>query len=556
MPATSDGSSRTQPAASNEPRTNIATRLVDRAARHGGAPALIDVVDGRPRVTSFAELDDASARGAALLRELGCRPGEAVVLLHRMSLELYAALIAVFRLGLVAVVPDPSASRAHVAAALTDLPLSGFIGGRKAHLLRLLHAPFRASPWAVSLDGWLPLTRSWSDAQALAPHTSIAAVAADAPALVTFTSGSTSVPKVAVRSHRFLLAQHDVLDRTLQLRAGDVDLSTLPVFVLANLASGVTSVIPDADLRTPGAIDPGPVVAQMRRHQVRRTAASPGLLGRLVDESVRTRTPLPLDTVHVGGAPVFPRLLDAIAGAAPRARVVSVYGSTEAEPIAEIAREDITFDDRRRMRAGGGLVTGHPVPEIALRILREPWRAEPIPALTAAAFDGRTAPPGTPGEIVVSGAHVLQGYFRGRGDSETKFRVDGTVWHRTGDAGYLADDGRLWLLGRCQGRVEDADGVLYPFSVECGATHCDGVFRAAFAQHQGRRVLLVQPVPGEPAPDLAHVATELGWAQLAEIREYPAIPVDRRHNAKVDYPALRRLLEESPTRRLSVGLSP
>jgi acyl-CoA synthetase (AMP-forming)/AMP-acid ligase II len=201
------------------------------------------------------------------------------------------------------------------------------------------------------------------------------------------------------------------------------------------------------------------------------------------------------------------------------------------------------------MRQGAGLVTGHPVPEIGLRILAEPWRPAPIGALTRAEFDARIAPVGSPGEIVVTGAHVLRGYHQGRGDEETKFRVDGVVWHRTGDAGYLAADGRLWLLGRCQGRVDDAHGVLYPFSVECGATHCEGVFRAAFAAHHGARVLLVQAEPGRP-PDLPRVASELAWAHLAEIREYPHLPVDRRHNAKIDYPALRRLLEQPPSRSL------
>ena len=46
---------------------NIASRLVDRAAQAGDTPALIDVARGQPRITSFAQLDDASARGAALL---------------------------------------------------------------------------------------------------------------------------------------------------------------------------------------------------------------------------------------------------------------------------------------------------------------------------------------------------------------------------------------------------------------------------------------------------------------------------------------------------------
>ncbi len=531
---------------------NIAARLADRAVRQGEAPAIIDTVRGVPRVTTFAELDRASARGAALLQSLGARAGDAAVVLHPMSLELYAALIAVFRLGLTAVVPEPSASRGHVAAALGPLPIAGFIGSRRAHLLRLLHPGFRRARWAVSLDGWLPGATSWQRAARVTPLETLAPVTTDTPALVTFTSGSTGVPKVAVRSHGFLLAQHDVLERSLQLRPGDVDLSTLPVFVLANLASGVTSVIPDADLRAPGQIAPAPVVEQARRHHVMRTAASPGLLGRLVDESERTRTHLPFRTIHVGGAPVFPPFLDRLAAAAPGAEVVSVYGSTEAEPIAEIERRAISAADRERMRAGGGLVTGTPVPEIAVRILAGPWRPDSIGALSGAAFAARCAGAGTPGEIVVHGGHVLRGYLGGRGDEETKFRVDSAVWHRTGDAGRLDLDGRLWLLGRCNAVIDDGAGVLHPFAVECAAVHVPGVARAACTQHDGRRLLLVQPSPGA-APDLAAVAATLAWARLHELREYPAIPVDRRHNAKVDYTALPGLVASAPTRRFIVS---
>ena len=77
----------------------------------------------------------------------------------------------------------------------------------------------------------------------------------DDPALVTFTSGSTGVPKAALRTHRFLLAQYRALESSIALEAGEVDLATLPVFVLANLAAGVTTVIPK-DVRRPGAVDP------------------------------------------------------------------------------------------------------------------------------------------------------------------------------------------------------------------------------------------------------------------------------------------------------------
>lgn len=531
---------------------NIAARLAARAERQPDAPAIIDTRNGQPRVTSFAALDRATARGAALLRDLGGREGDAVVVLHPMSLELYAALIAVFRLGMVAVVPEPSASRTQVAAALAPLPIAGFIGSRKAHLLRLRHPVFRRARWAVSLDGWMPLATDWRTSDTCAPVDALTAVRPDTPALVTFTSGSTSVPKVAVRSHGFLLAQHDVLERSLHLTAGEVDLSTLPIFVLANLASGVTSVLPDADLRSPGQIDAAPVLAQARAHGVVRTAASPALLARLADESARTGTTAPFRTIHVGGAPVFPPFLDRLAAMAPAAEVVSVYGSTEAEPIAEIARGAIGDDDRQRMRDGAGLLTGVPVPEVSLRILAEPWRPDPIGALDTAAFDARRAGVGVPGEIVVTGGHVLGGYLGGRGDDETKFRVDGRVWHRTGDAGYLDDQGRLWLLGRCSARVHDALGTVYPFSVETAAMHVPGVARAAFTAVDGRRLLLVEATPGATL-DLGAVAATVHWARLAAVREYPRIPVDRRHNAKIDYTALPALVATAPTREFIVS---
>ncbi|MEP7117946.1 MAG: AMP-binding protein, partial [Acidobacteriota bacterium] len=347
-------------------------------------------------------------------------------------------------------------------------------------------------------------------------------------------------------------AQHDVLARSLGLAPGQIDLTTLPVFVLANLASGVTSVLPDADLRAPGQIEAAPVVAQLHAHRVTRTAASPGLLARLVDHAERTRQSLPLRTIHVGGAPVFPPFLDRLAQAAPAAAVVAVYGSTEAEPIAEIDRRAMSAADRQRMRDGGGLLAGVPVPEIALRVVAEPWHSAPIGALSAAQFERRWAATGQPGEIVVHGAHVLPGYLGGRGDAEAKFGVDGCVWHRTGDAGTLDAAGRLWLLGRCSARVEDADGALYPFSVECAAVHCAGVARAAFTTHEGRRVLLVQPAPGVVV-DLTAVAAAVGWARVREVRAYPVIPVDRRHNAKVDYPALPALLRTRPSRQLVVS---
>ena len=343
----------------------------------------------------------------------------------------------------------------------------------------------------------------------------------DTPAIITFTSGSTGEPKAAVRTHGFLIAQHRALVESLALAPGEIDLCTLPIFLLANLASGVTSVIPDADLRAPGAIDPAPVDAQIRAMRPTRTVASPAFVARLVDHAVRHGGQL--DTfrrIYTGGAPVFPEMLDAIAAVAPDASVVAVYGSTEAEPIAEIDRRDISADDRAAMTRGAGLLAGRPVSSIQLRILPDRW-GTPVGPWTVADLERDTLGPDEVGEIVVTGEHVLSGYLDGHGDEETKITVGERVWHRTGDAGYLDAQGRLWLLGRCSAKANDSDGVLYPFAVECAAGAVAGVGRTAFVMHRGRRILAAE-VHGDAAAVRAELMDRLAWARAGGHRDRPA----------------------------------
>jgi acyl-CoA synthetase (AMP-forming)/AMP-acid ligase II len=145
---------------------------------------------------------------------------------------------------------------------------------------------------------------------------------------------------------------------------------------------------------------------------------------------------------------------------------------------------------------------------------------------------------------VVSGGHVLSGYLHGQGDEETKFRVNGVIWHRTGDAGYLDNSGRLWLLGRCVARIQDKRGELYPFAAETAAYQNPTVRRAAMVAHRGRRVLAVEFQDRSGTGDVAEIKSALAWTDLDEIRVCQRIPVDKRHNAKIDYPSLYQMLDK------------
>lgn len=508
-------------------------------------PDTVAIVEGTRRLT-FGELEQEVAHAAAWWQARGLRRGQAVLVFVPMSADLYVALLAMFRLGVTAMFLDPSAGRAHLEQCCARRAPDALLAVRRAHALRLVSPALRRIPIKVSVGGWVPGARRWP-ARFEPESAAGVAIAPEDPALVTFTSGSTGMPKAAVRTHGFLIAQHRALAPAIALEAGETDLATLPVFTLANLASGVTTVIPDADLRRPGAVDAGRIFAQIEREGVTRITASPAFFERLIAHGRRAGCTLPgLRKLHTGGAPVFPRLLADLRELAPNAAVVAVYGSTEAEPIAHVGAEEMSAADLAAMGGGRGLLAGPPVPEVRLAVLRDRWGV-PRGALAAMEFAGERLPAETAGEIAVTGAHVLKGYLGGLGEEETKFRVEGEVWHRTGDAGMMDERGRLWLLGRCAARITDRRGELYPFTVECVAMTFPGVRRAAALAHRERRLLVVEAAgPGPELEEKLRAAT--AWAHIEDICFLEMMPVDKRHNAKVDYPALREILDHQPAK--------
>lgn len=507
---------------------NIAHLLTQHA---GERPDAVAIIDKGGQIT-FRQLADRTARAAGALRQSGVRPGDHVLVLTPMSIDLYTALIAVFQIGAVAALLDPSTGREHVGHCCEVVKPVALIGPRKVQAFRWMVKGLRGIRRRFTVGGSFPFTQSWTAACGFAESAPIEPREPQDPALVTFTSGSTGQPKAAVRSHGVLRAQHHALAAAIELVPGEVDLATLPILALANLASGVTTLIPDADLGRVGEVDPLPIRRQIEQHRATRVTASPAFLKKLIEGGVTLPA---FRKVYVGGAPILPGFLDTLTRAMPDANIVAVYGSPEAEPIAHIARPEMTPGDIAAMYTGRGLLAGMPVDAVQLRIIQaDP--AQPIAPMTQAQFEAITSPH-QPGEIVVTGDHVLKG-LGGVGDEQTKFKVDATVWHRTGDAGYLDAEGRLWLLGRAEDRIADAKGTIYPFAVECAASGIPNLGRSVLIAHRGKRYLVIEGRPDEQA-----LRAKLAWARLDVIRRLPRIPMDKRNNARADYVALRALLE-------------
>ncbi len=519
---------------------NLAATLHDRAKRHPERAAIIETDrHGHDHIWSYARLADTAARVAAGLQARGLRPGDGVLVLQPMSGELYAFLIGAWQAGLVCLFIDPSQGRAHLSACVQRWRPRALFGVAKAHWFSFAVPGLRRGLVRIRTGGWAPGCDSWQELVAAGPSAGIAQGDTATPALVTFTSGSTGTPKAIVRTHGFLHAQHAAIAEAITLREGETDLTALPIFLIANLGSGLTSVIPAGDVAKPGAIDPAPVAAQIARHGITRGGASPAFWLRFASVSSGREALARLRTIYTGGGPLWADDLAKLRAVAPDTRLVCVYGSTEAEPIAEIdAQEALAASEAARL-----LPAGHVRPEIRCAVLRDRW-GEPRAALDRTGFDAERLPAGEVGEIVVSGAHVVSGYLGGVGDEETKFRVDGGVWHRTGDAGLFDTQGRLWFAGRCAARMNVEGRVLYPAEFEVPLRGINGLHRTATLEVAGRARLALE---ADDAGLVETVTARLAAQGLPapRIHVLKRLPLDKRHNAKIDYAALRRLLEKS-----------
>jgi len=546
-------------AVSELPAGGIASLVTRHGVEAPGRTALVFPHGRRAwRSLDYGTLRRRVAAVAAGLAKRGVRRGDRVAVFVPMSPELYVTLLAVVSLGAVAVFVEPSAKLAEFARAVRTVRPRAFIGIARAHVLRALYRDVAAVPVAIAVA-------SAATARALGAE-SLAAVeldgagrldkengqrpalelSPDAPALLTFSSGSTGAPKGATRSHEFLLAQHRAIDGLLRGDSGGdgstgfgVDMSAFAIVLLSSLVRGNTAVIP----RLGAGVDDidGPALADaIERFGVSVVSGSPAFLAPIVDAARRRGAPLrSVRRMVTGGAPVPLDLCDAAEAALGSATLLVVYGSTEAEPIATIDAAEIRGDVAAATRRGRGLCVGYPHVDIDLELAVPSLSPLQVGPGGLAALAVR---PGEIGEVVVAGDHVNERYYRDPVAERANKIVDerGRVWHRTGDAAYRDDHGRLWIVGRVADVVTRGDEIYHPAAVEAAAQTLPGVGRAALIADGDEVVVVVERRGRGPSPRavVAHLAD--AGVRVDRARLTRSLPVDPRHRAKLDYPAIRR----------------
>ncbi|MEV0608659.1 amino acid adenylation domain-containing protein [Polymorphospora rubra] len=500
-------------------------------------PTDIALVDGNRELT-YAGLDAVSGRLAAALRDRGIGAGSLVAVgLHR-SWTAVATLLAVLRSGAAYLPVDPDLPAARQAAILADA----------APALVVTTATTTTADVAAELAGG-PAVLPVDDLDTM-PEPAGPEVAADPAgtdlAYVLYTSGSTGRPKGVRVPHaalaNLLCAMGDVLDsrptdRWLALTSMSFDISLVEMFL--PLVTGGRVVVASGISAADGAA----VVRLVEAYGVTNVQATPSgwrvLLAAGIGGDDR-------GLVALAGGEVLPTALarelhDRVA------RVVNGYGPTEATIYA--TTEEVT--------RGREVTIGRPVANARAYVLDPRQRPLPI---------------GVPGELVLGGAGVADGYL-GRPELTAERFLDDPYdapdgrLYRTGDLARWTTDGRLEFLGRADHQVKIRGHRVELGEIETRLLEHAGVAGCAVTLRDGdegdsRLVGYVVPAGAEPDPAAlrAHLAQTLPavmvpatWVFLDTLPLNPSGKLDR---AALPVPARERAEPATAGPGAAVGAGP
>ncbi|TNE52926.1 MAG: long-chain fatty acid--CoA ligase [Bacteroidetes bacterium] len=429
---------------------------------------LIDLLRQRPPETpalveagntlTISALLAQSERLAAGLQALGVRPGDTAVLATQPNAGfvkiVYAALLCGLRLAII----DPGMGRDNYREKLRQLqPQWAFVDSRLLLLqehpvLRSLYFRlskngmyFPATPGLhmISTGPWMPLFQQHTPLRRLeeyAPPISRAVVPLppEAAFMITYTSGTTGVPKGVVHTAGAL---QDSISQISALLGGGHNqrLAThLPHFVLIGLNAGVEVYL------WKYADSPTEKLQFIRKHQITTLFSPPCDYLPLIEYCAQNDCLLPdcLQHLFFGSAPVYRSFLERLLPVLPEhVRLTCLYGMTENLVVATIdGREKAAYP------TSTGDILGRPVPGVELRIAPD-------------------------GEILVRSPQLFERYLHLAGRD---------AWHASGDLGYIAPDGRLVLTGRKKDMIIRRNFNLYPGLYEPTINRISGVTECAF----------------------------------------------------------------------------
>ncbi|MEW5982573.1 MAG: AMP-binding protein, partial [Acidobacteriota bacterium] len=445
---------------------------------------------------------------AAFAADLGCRPGDRCAILAENDARWLGIYLGLLRLGAVAVPLDTNYSPAQIRTVVAD---SGsrilFASPRHSGAAREATRSGHEAPLLVVTAGQAADCRSLDDSRHLRPLDRACPARPEDPAVILYTSGTTSDPKGVVLTHGNLLAERDAAFTVVPIDERDAILGVLPLFhALAQIANLLIPLTVGARIVFLETVNTSELMRGLQERGITAVCVVPQffyLMHQRVSEQVRAsrlpvrvlfRAMLTINGWLRGGFGInLGRILFRLAHRALGDRIrILVTGGSRFDPVIgrDLFRLGFNIVQAYGLTECSGAATvtrqgdphiesvGQPLPGVQLRILDDQGLGE------------REHPDG---EVLIKGPIVMAGYHN-RPDATAETLRDG--WLHSGDLGYLDRDGRLHITGRKKDVIVLASGKnIYPEEIEAQLA------RSPFIKEV---CVLGVSLPGEPAAERLH----------------------------------------------------
>ncbi len=543
-----------------EPVTEVASRraLADFTQVDPEIEAVVQLAPTDASI-SFGELNTSVESLAAGMAAFGINKGDRIALLITPGIDLAKAVYACWRLGATLVLVDSGLGKAGMQQALRSAKPDYLMGIDKALVAaKLLGWPGKRIAVSSGRGAFKRGLGVITDIDSLSDLGLGKAVpdwpTADTPAALVFTSGSTGPSKGVLYLHGQIQAQRDALMNLYKITPNDTLVAAFAPFALYGPTMGITSMVPDMDVTKPGTLTAEALSTAITRIQATLVFASPAALVNIVatHSGVSAKTSAAHAAVRLvlsAGAPVRASLLNSARAVFSDASFQTPYGMTEALPVANISLDELEAleadakpqdTDHRASTFGFGVCVGYPLDGVQISIDPLGDDGKPTGELTRNA--------GLLGEIIVQADHIGQGYDRLWHTNFLAAVSDGA--HRSGDVGQLDSDGRLYVAGRLGHVINRAAGPLGPVACEQAIETSSDVALAAVVGVGPVGTQAVVAVlqmhesswhsPGSASLELTDTVRACvgSLADIAAVLVVKKLPVDRRHNSKIDRTAV------------------
>jgi long-chain acyl-CoA synthetase len=407
--------------------------LQEAAARDPDRPAVV----ARERTLSYGELDRLANAFSARLRGLGVERGDRVALVLPNAAEAAVALYGVLRAGAAFSPINPTIKRDKLAHVLEDSQPSAVVCDESR--VEVVNE-------ALSLVGPRPVLADVEAELVDGSPPPKAPVSVDLAALI-YTSGSTGSSKGVTLTHGNMTFAADSIIEYLGMNESDRVLCVLPLSfdyglyqLLMCIRTGATLVLEQ------GFAFPGRVVQLLEAERITGLPGVPTVFHVLASLRGLAERELPdLRYVTNTGAALPVPTVEWIRHAFPNAKLYSMYGLTECKRATYLPPEQLDA------RPGS---VGIPIPGT------EAWIEDE---------EGAVLGPGQVGELMIRGAHVMQGYWNDPDMTAERLRPGRWPWERvlaTGDLFRQDDEGFLYFVGRRDDLIKSGGEKVVPREVE------------------------------------------------------------------------------------------